>query len=365
MSSVLLPHVAPAAALPAPALPGRAPLAIPRRRETAAVSATAAAGRIQFIDVARGMLVPLMTSKHALTLAGVSAQSVLNSWWLPRGGPLFVIVAGYTLATVMPWLTDPARAARKTYRRAAELLLIMFVSNVVFLIGKACVFGGIDEMRHLNWWIGLITFQTAYTISQVLLPIATMLALVPTLFRLQRRTGIWVVAALALGATLVGGAWVFIGYGIIGFIIGQRWRHGLRKGGIWIPAAAVGLWALQHVSGSDGGLLATPIELAKVLLEFFIITQIALLVTDRQRQQFPGLESALGLWGRYALFCFLAHRLVMQGLGLVLRDRAAASLAPEAAYVVLLAGTMTALYLMCTLRTRWPVFDQGLRAIHV
>src|SRR5215510_16157933 len=144
--------------------------------------------RVSLIDVTRGLLFLLMTSAHALALSKASADSFCRSaYWLPHGWATvcFILLSGYTMGFLLPWQGHQDVTRTKLLRCSRNILVVMFVSNVVFLALQHVA----DETQHMlldwRWWLGLLTFTTPYSISAVLLPIGVLLMLAPQLFALE------------------------------------------------------------------------------------------------------------------------------------------------------------------------------------
>src|SRR5262245_2517959 len=144
--------------------------------------------RVSLIDVTRGLLVLLMTSAHALALSKVSDNSFWRSaYWLPHGWATvcFILLSGYTMGFLLPWQGHQAVTRTKLLRGSRDLLVVMFVSNVVFLALRHVAEGTQQALLHWRWWLGLLTFETPYSISAILLPTGVLLMLAPPLFVLE------------------------------------------------------------------------------------------------------------------------------------------------------------------------------------
>jgi hypothetical protein len=144
--------------------------------------------RIGLLDVTRGLLVLLMTNTHALTLSQVPVDSFWRSaYWLPHGWATvcFILLSGYTMGFLVPWQGHQALTRTKLLRRSRDLLVVMFVSNVVFLALRHMAEGTQHALLHWRWWLGLLTFETPYSLSAILLPTGALLMLAPQLFALE------------------------------------------------------------------------------------------------------------------------------------------------------------------------------------
>ena len=144
--------------------------------------------RVSLIDVTRGLLFLLMTSAHALVLSKVSVDSFWRSaYWLPHGWAdvCFILLSGYTMGFLLPWQGHQAVTRSKLFRCSRDILVVMFVSNVVFLALQHVADGNQDALLQWRWWLGLLTFETPYSISAILLPTGVLLLLAPQLFALE------------------------------------------------------------------------------------------------------------------------------------------------------------------------------------
>src|SRR3989449_1853081 len=142
--------------------------------------------RIAYIDMARGLFLILMASTHAMTLAGIPATSPLADWGLPRGRATtgLIMLCGFMVATFAREMQERARIRHRVLRRAKQVLLVMFASNVLMVVVKRVVTFETDPLFSLDWWVGLLFFRSESSISGVLLPIALFLLVSPLLVAL-------------------------------------------------------------------------------------------------------------------------------------------------------------------------------------
>lgn len=126
--------------------------------------------REQFIDVTRGLLLLLMINSHALFLAGVPKSNFLHSLlWLPQGWATqcFVILSGFAIGYIYSNIHRKLADSRhRLFQRGKEILIVMFISNVIFLAINYFMKGNISPLSSLDWWQGLFTFHTPYTIQR-------------------------------------------------------------------------------------------------------------------------------------------------------------------------------------------------------
>src|SRR6266436_5540533 len=141
--------------------------------------------RIAYIDMARGLFLILMASTHAMTLAGILA-SPLADWGLLRGWATtgLIMLCGFMVATFAREMQERARIRHRVLRRAKQVLLVMFASNVLMVVVKRVVTHETDPLFSLDWWVGLLFFRSESSISGVLLPIALFLLVSPLLVAL-------------------------------------------------------------------------------------------------------------------------------------------------------------------------------------
>src|SRR5439155_10780987 len=164
--------------------------------------------RDALIDLTRGLLFLLMTHSHALALAHVSVDSFWQSgYWLPRGWATvcFILLSGYTVGFLLPWQGHQAVTRTKLLRRSRDLLVVMFVSNVVFLALDHVATGSPGVLLQWRWWLGLVTVETPYSISAILLPTGVLLLIAPLLLTMEEAHPAWFLGLVVLGT--VGVAW--------------------------------------------------------------------------------------------------------------------------------------------------------------
>jgi hypothetical protein len=351
---------------------------------------TSAGNRIAVIDTTRGILFLLMTSTHALTLANVAETSILKSgYWLPSGWATtsFIMLSGYTIAFVYPWQSGDYRVIRKRlYRRAKQILLVMFVSNIVMLSVHYMVAGRTALLLDLHWWLGLFTFRTEYSISAILLPTALLLLVATelyllcdtigtTLFTSMVAAGVFIIWEVTDGRHLptlyitemlfftgISGFLVvpLLSLGVFGLTSGILVKHyvGISTGAkfVAILVAILFLTALvEHISGiTNRGLIC--------ITRFYILFLIGACASSLKAR--CRALAFLSTIGKYALFSFVAHRLVLEG-GLFLFEILPVKISPPVLYVALAVTTLLIITLLCEWRDRCPRFDAVLRKFYL
>jgi uncharacterized membrane protein len=349
--------------------------------------------RIAFIDTTRGLLFLLMTSAHAALLADLPTTTFFGSeWWLPRTGSFqtFVVLSGFSAALIFAWESQPVASRRRAWKRAGQLLVVMFLSNIIMLLLRYARDGELDRIGDARWWLGLLTLETPYSISIVLLPIAIFLLLAPAAYELCPRYGLVVfgagVALLALAVwsipqsfadRVAGYPWLaillpqsggsailpMICNGAMGFACGLCWKRYAGQPGAPLAAAIVVLaalvlsWLPELAPSAALVLLLGPFQwLARFVL--FLACGLAITVVWPLARAF----AFLPLMGKYALFSFLLHRIVMQLLALLgTTQRPPAS--AEVAYLEYFVGTLAIITGLCLLRDRWRAGDQFLKRL--
>lgn len=350
-----------------------------------------ARARLLYLDTTRGLLFCVMTLGHALALAGWPTGWLAESYWPFRGASshVFIAMSGFTVALVFDWREEPARTARRVRRRAGAVLAVMFVSNVIMLALGHAVRGELAALAEPAWWLGLLTFQTPYSISSVLMPIGLLIWLTPWLAALGDRYGYGKLLAGLLG--LLPALWHFgielrqahpdshvlrilfgsnggafclapmIGLGAVGFALGRLWQEANPWGRGAILAAGfavlVGLW-LWIVAGTIP--LADGLRCWLTVGRFLLILALGIAVTALGPLR--PLWGFLPLIGRYALFSFLMHRVVLQALVIGTRqvDDMPTGDALIAFYV---AGTLAIVAGLCLVRQFSQRCDMALKSI--
>jgi hypothetical protein len=300
--------------------------------------------RIALLDVTRGLLVLLMTNTHALTLSKVRVDSFWRSaYWLPHGWATtcFILLSGFTLGVLVPGQGSQVRTWTTVRRRSRDLLVVMFVSNILFLALHHLATGTLYTLWHWHWWLGLVTFDTPYSISAILLPTGVLLLLAPSLCALEAAHprlfapgGVLVTGAVAwsqrltaahplphLLALLLHGerlgvpVLLLLTYGGLGIAAGRCSRRFPTRR-VWLALLGVtgfALLGLLHRGYPRSGVvdvldasLLPPTQLAVVLSVAWLLLHL----------RWQGLAGCFRLLGVYALFAFIVHRILLQSLNM-------------------------------------------------
>ncbi len=343
--------------------------------------------RLNLIDFIRGMLVFLMSSTHALHLAGVREDSFLNSrLWLPHGWATtgFIAFSGITAALVFDWENKPAEAARGARRRGYHLLIVMFISNILLLATKYVTTHEVERLLHLDWWLGLVSLHTPYSISGVLLPTSILLLIVPALNAARRQLGLqWLVFGIITVALLAelpdqlrwnsqalpvrvvhfGAGFpvlLFVSTGALGWTMGCAWKR-LRQRRFrppyiaWIPVLMIA------VAVTRAAVPRTMLQVFVPLGRILVLILVALVLT-----RLPGVNKVvlfLRLIGRYALFCFIGHRIILQAVAMA--GRGFQTVPHELLYALYLAVTCGLLSTICVLRRDHIALDHALQKAYM
>jgi hypothetical protein len=359
---------------------------------TAKSPATANTGvkRISAIDTTRGILFVLMTSTHALTLANVADVSIFRSaYWLPGGWATtsFIMLSGYTIAFAYPWQNRDYRSIRKRlYRRAKEILLVMFFSNIVMLSMSYAMAGNLSVLAQSNWWVGLFTLQTEYSISAILLPTAVLLFIAADLALICEKIKIIPFAAIALVMVImvtiisrdkllpmshltdimlyggVGGFSIFplLALGVFGLSLGFSTRVLMSTFSNTKVYAILCIMLILMI-------LVEPLtgikNMGVICISRFTLLFLAGACLSAVKAGHRAL-AFLPLIGKYALFSFIIHRIVLQGFHLLYKILLIA-LPVEILYPALAIPTLLTITIFCKMRSQVPALDAGLRKCYL
>lgn len=340
--------------------------------------------RIEYVDVARGMLIILMFAVHAATpCAPLFRERIQGLWIFEIATTGFAMMAGYAVALRYEWKvrTD---VAWRLWSRCGEILVVMFWSNLVLNGAKLYAEHKLDYEVFPKWFVGLLTFQTEYNISGVLFSLALLLPLLSIILLLEGRVGRWgawgIFSLLLVGIIVLkmidiqtpalkhlktvllvgpGGFAVleFVGYGLVGFA-GARLIQVYQDSG-WpfgkIVTVVLGTVMLSQLmiaaviqaeppQGSLLTLLSTMNPFAKAASMFLGVLLLASGYVQVLSQR--GELELFSLLGRYSLFAFVFHRFVAQVLitGLGLQGGELPT------FVLVLSGITVVTYWVCRIR---------------
>jgi hypothetical protein len=346
--------------------------------------------RVSLIDVTRGLLFLLMTNTHALISSKVSVDSFWHSaYWLPHGWATvcFILLSGYTMGFLLPWQGHQAVTRAKLLRCSRDILVVMFVSNVVFLALHHVADGNQHVLLHWRWWWGLLTFETPYSLSAILLPTGVLLLLAPHLFALEEAHPRLFPVLVVL--VTIGVAWgqaqtasrpqprllelllhgerlgvpvlLMLAYGCFGIAAGRCSRR-LPTMRVWLAVMGVtgfillqmlhSLYPRSAVASVLGTSLLPPTKLSIVMIVSWLLLHM----------RWQPLVIFFRLIGFYALFAFIVHRILLQTIyiGLNVLDIEG----PLYQYGLLLMGTMLLTFCLCWWRQHYAeALRTGARAL--
>ena len=351
--------------------------------------------RSSIIDICRALLFILMMNTHALTIAGVPKNHwLLADCWLPNGWATvaFVVLSGFGVGYI--YAARPADAARDraVRRRALEIILVMFASNVFFAALRQASAGEAGTIATPAWWIGFLTLETPWTISGVLMPTALVLLAFPFLSQWIKRSPWAVLAALLVarlvtdyfirgaGATTDNTVWLarfFLTEGFGGFPVLPFFLNGCL--GIWLGMLRHS--SERHWLGAMGLLLVLQLVLyfgntyfrddmrtfgLSTLMPFGAMGKFAWMFLMAYAVTLVGgrfLIGMLSLIGKHALGSFVMHRVFLQGLSIVIGATALRTLPVEARYTTLWIGTLFLTWALCMGRRQVVWIDTSLRRV--
>lgn len=276
-------------------------------------------GRIDALDITKGVLVVLMVVYHSLNY---STRYQLPFRYLSFLPPSFILITGFLLSHV--YLTRrplDARLARRLLGRGAKLLALFAVLNVIGQFvrsqsyhGSSLGLGGlINAWEEVLLWGG-----SRFATFDVLLPIAYLLLLSPALLWLTRlhRLALPALTLAVLGtcAGLERGGecppnLTFISVGIVGMLIGLLPASALRHAGRLLPVSLVAYAAYFLISRTIG--LPFHQQLTGALFALMIIYGTAVLTSSNgwfsRRLITLGQYSLIGYIGQIGLLQIYSH----------------------------------------------------------
>lgn len=347
--------------------------------------------RIGYIDLARGLLIVSMIVVHAATPCEPEIRKIVQQLWvLGIATTGFTMLAGYTAG--VRYTLGVVSEASKMHRRALELLVVMFYTNLSMTLVKLYLSGEVESVVTWPWFIGLFSFQTPYNISGVLLPISIVLLLCPYIYMAERCYGRFIyiyigAVVLALLSPLGASNWhptnpfleasldlfivegpggfaiiPFVGFGILGFatarVLEPHLRNPQQMGGppgarqIGVLASwFVGVFYLIYTLREYGDQFQALYAYLKSEVMFLCVLVLAGYLHDISRR--VRCIEMFGLLGRQALLAFVVHRVIGNGLHIILSDMSGGY--STFAVHFLLVTAMTAF--LCAVRERVELID--------
>lgn len=351
-------------------------------------------GRINSIDMCRGVLFILMTNTHALGLAQINAIHWARSdLWLPNGWAtiVFVVLSGYAAGYLLSEREPEAKRDELLRRRALDILAVMFVSNTAFAALRELARGTTDSIFSFTWYAGFLTLSTEWTISGVLFPTALVLLVAPWVFRGCKIAPFWMISGLLicqLGLTILSQSlkntpyndtWIieflllkgfggfpvapFLINGCIGIWLGMTHRRNEKS---WLPIIGVlTVWQFLIYFSSFTPtslywniLFKTTSALGKFGTLFLLATALVRLLPIR-------LASFIEIIGRHALGSFVMHRVFLQGLLIATGTFITLHFTNTFHYVYLVVTTLFLTWLLCRVREAWPTIDYSFKTLRI
>ena len=351
--------------------------------------------RSAIIDICRALLFILMMNTHALTMAGVPKDHwLLADCWLPNGWATtaFVVLSGFGVGYIFAARPADAARDRAVRRRALEIILVMFGSNIFFAALRQAAGGEAGAIAAPGWWVGFLTLDTPWTISGVLMPTALVLLAFPILFPLIKRAPWAVLAALVIarlltdyfirgaGAPVDNSGWLvrfFLTEGFGGFPVLPFFLNGCL--GIWL--GMLRRRSERHWLGAMGMLLVIQLVLyfgntyfrddlralgLAYLMPFSALGKFAWMFLMAYAVTLVGgrfLTGMLSLIGQHALGSFVMHRVFLQGLAIVITATSLRAMPVEVRYTTLWIGTLFLTWALCVGRRQVTWIDTSLRRV--
>jgi len=349
--------------------------------------------RIAYVDNGRGLLIVMMLLVHAASLCNPPLRDAIQTFWfLDIATCGFITMAGYTFGIV--YGPDAAPPLRSVANRALKLLFVMVWSNFLFGAAKSFFSDATSTLSVFTIsWLADVTVIGPYNISGVLFPIALQLPLLltfhhlnPTARLLAPLATIGLLVALMLGFAAadiedpllkhlhgllfgvgLGGFPIikYLGYGVMGYWTSQVVRRATGGGALGLHTAAGLLaWSLCLFIGFRylGVLLPSPHWSPTLdLLERYTQVHSLFVVVLGGSILYLRFQSAIGtpspmiVLGRYALFAFIFHRIVLHVFGLLGMQGGGALVFLFSFFSVLFFT-----YLACAERPNRPFIDKSL-----
>ena len=358
-------------------------------RATPAISSS----RNPVIDIARGLLILLMSNTHALTLTGINDKHFFYSdLWLPNGWATitFILLSGFSVAFLEGNGKADSMSQRRLYRRALNLIMIMICTNLLFSTMRY-VLSGQSAGTALGGATADFFAPEEWTISAILLPTAIMLC-VASYFIDKIRTHALLAFAGVLSAQFLcriltegsrSGEYsalfdlMFIS-GLGGFPIVPLLLNGLLGLTLGIvfstdPALFKRLLCYglliqftlfvassEFMMSSSNPLIAAVHRSIGSLGFFSCIYLGAMALSKKMDSKAQGFFLTIG---KYALMAFILHRVLLQGLSFTFDRLGIGAMGLEAAYALLLTSTMLGVWGVCVARDRFKFVDLKFRKL--
>lgn len=323
-----------------------------------------------------------MVSTHALSLVGVPPSHWLFSdIWLPNGWAtvVFVVLSGYGVGYIFSVRHPVQVRHRKLYRRVGVVLLVMVLSNLVFVFFRLMAEGDISPVRMPEWWLGFLTLETKWTISGVLLPTALVMLCGPSLIP-WIQVEPWDVLVILVGTSLAVSLLAALlqaspeaSHWLVRFMLFE----GLGSFPVlpFVLNGCMGIWLGVQRHQSENLWLGCIVTLLLLQVATYLTTFMppglgwtvwrgsfgavgkfgwVFLCASFLSQIKPQLVvNALALVGNFALSAFVMHRVFLHLFNAVLISAGLDALSVEWHYLVLCISTLSTTWGACLLHRRW------------
>ena len=348
--------------------------------------------RILFIDLCRGILVMMMTVRHTISILDISQQSWLNKFFIPNGWATvcFISLSGFSIGLLyLGRLRDLAikiTTSQRLRKRSWQLLVVMFLSNLFMLLGKIVVQGDISTLRDIEWWIGLITLKTPYSISSILIPTAILVYIAPIVLKAIIQYKVLPV----LSGSLVLSFFIAV---LTTSIFDQESNHYLLQrllfeGDGFFPILPMVMYGVICISiGALWQKHSTQIILVSVIGYYFVVFLYSEIVIARvafaaisgptrliiiifictgllRLKMLHPLNSFFATIGRFSLLSFLLHRIILQAMNVVL-GIIDLPFSIELLVCAIVFLNLVCLWLACLSRLCYPKWNTFLRSIYL
>jgi hypothetical protein len=284
----------------------------------------------------------MMTARHTITLLAIDHELWIDKYLVPIGWATvcFISLSGFTVGMLyfdrMQDSLQRSQITKRLTRRSGELIIVMFISNIVMSVMKLAVQGDVSVLFTINWWLGLFTLKTPYSISSILIPTALLIFISPGFIKaiLEYDTVPTLTGAIILSLVLAilttnviaedsihyllrrllftgDGFFPIIPmvlYGMISIVIGTIWRDN-HKFIILVTVIVYFCLSLLYPTNDIALMIVTAISGPARLV---IINFVSILLT--KLRFIDVVTDFLSTIGQFSLQSFLLHRIILQAL---------------------------------------------------
>lgn len=356
-----------------------------------AISMTQNKSRFLFIDLCRGFLVFMMTARHTISILGIPSSDWLYQYFLPKGWATvcFISLSGFSIGILylerIKGQSECSQIRIRLRKRGWQLLVVMFVSNAFMLVSESIVRGDYTTLVNVEWWLGLLTLETPYSISSILIPTALLVFISPEFLKsivhhnvklvllvciilafltamlshnISESDNIhYLVRRLLIDCDGFFAILPMLLYGLISICIGSLWRKSAVLIIVMTLIMYYGLvWMQRYTLFAEIAFEAIngPARLIIIILVCLVLIRISV---------FTPLTKSLSTIGRYSLLSFLLHRILLQGLVVIANKLP--SVSRNLSFFMFVTANMVALWLVSFIRLHNPAWDNALRRIYL